>query len=138
MRFTDNISLCPLSDKRLSGAIAAKPKHSLWCLRDMRISASRAKWTILLTILSTAVMLGILALFYATDHKPLAMRLMRAVNPTSSILPWLTQGMRPTLLTVRLYDFLVVFAMAFQGFLMGAAIDVIRWVRRPGKQQPLR
>jgi hypothetical protein len=103
----------------------------------MRVSASRAKWTILFTILSTAVMLGILGLFYATDHKPLAMRLMRAVNPTSSILPWLTE-VRPTLLTVRLYDFLVVFAMAFQGFLIGAAIDVIRWVRRSAKQQPLR
>jgi hypothetical protein len=104
----------------------------------MRVSASRAKWTILFTILSTAVMLGILALFYVTDNKPLAMRLMRAVNPASSILPWLTQGMRPTLLTVRLYDFLVVFAMTFQGFLIGAAIDIFRWVRRPAKQQLLR
>ena len=99
----------------------------------MRLFASHAKWAILFTILSTAVMLGILALFYATDQKPLAMRLMRAVNLTSSILPWLTQGMRPTLLTARIYDFLVVFAMAFQGFLIGAAIDVIRWVRRPAK-----
>ena len=99
----------------------------------MRVFVSRAKWTILFTILSTAVMLGILALFYATDHKPLAMRLMRTVNPTSSILPGLTHGMRPTLLTVRIYDFLVVFAMAFQGFLIGAAIDVIRWVWRPAK-----
>ena len=40
-------------------------------------------------------MLGILVLFYATHHKPLAMRLMRAVNPMSSILPWATQNMRP-------------------------------------------
>jgi len=61
-----------------------------------------------LTVLSTLVMLGILALFYATDHKPLAMRLMRAVNPMSSILPWVTQNMRPTAFTVRLYDFFVV------------------------------
>ena len=78
-------------------------------------------------------MSGILVLFYGTDRKPLAMRLMRAVNPASSILPWLTQGMRPSLLTVRLYDFFVVLAMALQGFLIGAVIDVVRWARRPDR-----
>ena len=75
-------------------------------------------------------MLGILALFYATDHKPLAMRLMRAVNPMSSILPWVTQNMRPTAFTVRLYDFFVVLVMAIQGCAVGSIIDLIRWFRR--------
>ena len=95
----------------------------------MRVLANRLKWTILFTILSTAVMLGILALFYATNQKPFAMRLMRAVNPTSAILPWLTQGMRLTFTAARIYDFLVVVAMAFQGFLVGAVIDIVRWLR---------
>src|SRR5215467_2175257 len=99
----------------------------------MRTLATRIRWTIPSTILSTAVMLGILALFYATNQKPLAMRLMRAVNPTSAILPWLTQGMRLTLTAARIYDFLVVVAMAFQGLLVGAVIDVIRWARRREK-----
>lgn len=97
----------------------------------MRVFAGPVKWTILTTTLSTVVMLGILVLFYATDHKPLAMRLMRAANPMSSILPWLTQNLRLNRFTVRLYDFLVVFAMAFQGFLIGVVIDVVRWARRP-------
>ena len=83
-----------------------------------------------MTVLSTLVMLGILALFYATDHKPLAMRLMRAVNPMSSILPWVTQNMRPTAFTVRLYDFFVVLVMAIQGCAVGSIIDLIRWFRR--------
>ena len=75
-------------------------------------------------------MLGILALFYATDHKPLAMRLMRALNPMSSILPWLTQNMRPTAFTVRLYDFFVVLVMAIQGSAVGSIVDLIRWFRQ--------
>ena len=104
----------------------------------MLVFASRAKWTILFTILSTAVMLGILALFYATDQKPLAMSLMRTVSPASSILSWLMQGMPLTKFTARLYDFLVVLAMAFQGFLIGAAIDIIRWVRRPAQHPTVR
>ena len=33
-------------------------------------------WTVRLTVLSALAMLGILALFYATEQKPLAMRLM--------------------------------------------------------------
>jgi len=70
--------------------------------------------------------MGILALFYGTDHKPIAMRLLRACDPASSLLPWITQGMRPTRLTVRLYDSLVVFAMAIQGCVIGLAIDGMR------------
>ena len=83
-----------------------------------------------MAVLSTLVMLGILALFYATDHKPLAMRLMRALNPMSSILPWLTQNMRPTAFTVRLYDFFVVLVMAIQGSVVGSIVDLIRWFRQ--------
>ncbi len=75
-------------------------------------------------------MVGILALFYATDHKPLALRLMRAVNPMSSILPWATQNMRLTTFTVRFYDFLVVAVMAIQGCVLGCIVDLIRWLRR--------
>jgi hypothetical protein len=59
-------------------------------------------------------MLGTLVLFYTTDHQPLAMRLTRAVNPMSSILPWATKNMRPNPFTIRLYDFLVVMTMAFR------------------------
>jgi len=75
-------------------------------------------------------MLGILALFYGTDHKPLAMRLMRSVNPLSSLLPWMTQNMRLTMVNARLYDFLVVFLIAIQGFVVGSLIDSVRWLRR--------
>lgn len=58
------------------------------------------------------------------------MRLMRAVNPMSSILPWLTQNMRPTAFTARLYDFFVVLAMTIQGSAVGSIVDLIRWLRR--------
>ena len=87
-------------------------------------------WTVRLAVLNTLVVLGILALFYATDQKPLAIRLMRAVNPMSSILPWLTENMRPTAFTVRLYDFLVVLVIAIQGSAVGSIVDLIRWLRR--------
>src|ERR1700676_615149 len=90
------------------------------------------RWTVRITILGAFLMLGILALFYATDQKPLAMRLMRVLNPLSSILPSVTQNMRPTGFTVRLYDFLVVVAMATQGCLVGSAIDFVRWFQRRG------
>jgi|SRR5882762_4188243 hypothetical protein len=107
------------------------------CLRDMRRSGGArndrpVRWTGRLTVLSVVLMFGILALFYATDQKPLAMRLMRVLNPISSILPWVTQNMRPTAFTVRLYDFLVVVAMAIQGCLVGSIVDFIRWFRRRG------
>jgi len=75
-------------------------------------------------------MVGILALFYATDQKPLAMRLMRTLNPLSSLLPWITQGMRLNYVTVRLYDFLAVLTMAIQGFAIGSLIDLARWLRQ--------
>ncbi len=75
-------------------------------------------------------MLGILALFYATDQKPLAMRLMRTMNPLSSLLPWITEGMRLNFLTVRFYDFLTVLIMAIQGFILGSLIDLARCRRR--------
>jgi len=74
-------------------------------------------------------MTGILVLFYGTGQKALAMRLMRDVNPMSSMLPWATQNMRPTAFTVRFYDFLVVIVMAVQGFAVGSVIDLIRWFR---------
>jgi hypothetical protein len=75
-------------------------------------------------------MVGILALFYFTADKALALRLMRVVNPISSILPWATQNMRLTAFTVRFYDFLVVVVMAIQGCVLGCMIDLIRWLRR--------
>ena len=75
-------------------------------------------------------MLGILALFYATDQKPLAMSLMRAVNPIAGVLPWLTQSMRFNALNVRLYDLMVVTAMAIQCCAIGFAIDMVTWIRR--------
>jgi hypothetical protein len=89
-------------------------------------------------------MVGILALFYATEQKPLAMRLMRAVNPMSAMLPWFTQGMRLTVFSARIYEFLVVVVMAFQGCIVGCTIDAIRWFRRrhfldssqPGQPRP--
>ena len=81
-------------------------------------------------VLNSLIMIGILAFFYGTDHKSLAMRLMRTVNPLSSLLPWMTQNMRPTAFTVRLYDFFVVLAMAIQGCATGLIVDLIRWVRR--------
>jgi len=93
-------------------------------------SERQLAWTVRLAVLNTLVVLGILALFYATDHKPLAIRLMRAVNPMSSILPWLTENMRPTAFTVRLYDFLVVLVIAIQGSAVGSIVDLIRWLRR--------
>jgi hypothetical protein len=39
-------------------------------------------------------------------------------------------NMRPTALTVRLYDFFVVLAMAIQSCAIGLIVDLIRWVRR--------
>jgi hypothetical protein len=87
-------------------------------------------WIIVLTTLSTFIMIGILAIFYATDHKPLAMRLMRTVNPGSAILPWLTQNMRLNVLTARMYDFLVVVMATLQGLVLGSLIDFFRWLRR--------
>jgi hypothetical protein len=48
----------------------------------------------------------------------------------SSILPRLTQNMRPTAFTVRLYDFLVVLVIAIQGSAVGSIVDLIRWLRR--------
>jgi hypothetical protein len=95
-------------------------------------------WTIRVTVLSSFVMLGILALFYATDEKPLAMRLMRAVNPLSLLLPRLTEGMPLSMFSARVYDFLVVAAMAFQGCAVGAIIDFIRRLRRriPNNSSP--
>jgi len=69
-------------------------------------------------------------LSYATDNKPLAMRLMRAVNPLSLLLPRLTEGMPLNMFSARVYDFLVVAAMAFQGCAVGATIDLIRRLRR--------
>jgi len=68
--------------------------------------------------------------FLRDRHKPLAMRLMRTVNPLSSFLPWMTQNMRPTALTARLYDFFVVLVMAIQGCVFGSTIDLIRFLRR--------
>jgi hypothetical protein len=87
-------------------------------------------WTIGLTVLGTLAMAGILTLFYATEHKSLAMRLMRAINPMSSMLPWVTQNMRPNVFTVRLYDFLVLLAMAIQSCALGLIVDLVRWFRR--------
>jgi len=81
-------------------------------------------------VLNVLIMVGILALFYATDQKPLAMRLMRTLNPLSSLLPWITQGMRLNYVTVRLYDFLAVLTMAIQGFAIGSLIDLARWLRQ--------
>ena len=81
-------------------------------------------------MLNVLIMVGILALFYATDQKPLAMRLMRTLNPLSSLLPWITQGMRLNYVTVRLYDFLAVLTMAIQGFAIGSLIDLARWLRQ--------
>jgi len=78
-------------------------------------------WRVGLAVLNSLIMIGILAFFYGTDHKGLAIRLMRTVNP---------QNMRPTALTVRLYDFFVVLAMAIQGCAIGLIVDLIRWVRR--------
>jgi hypothetical protein len=100
-------------------------------MRDSGVGDVRpVVWTVRLVILNVLVIVAILALFYATDHKPLAMRLMRTVNPLSSLLPWMTQNMRPSLLTVRLYDFLVALTMAIQGCVVGSTIDLIRWLRR--------
>jgi hypothetical protein len=87
-------------------------------------------WSVRLAVLNSLIMIGILAFFYGTDHKGLAMRLMRTVNPLSSLLPWMTQNMRPTALTVRLYDFFVVLGMAIQGCAIGLIVDLILWVRR--------
>lgn len=87
-------------------------------------------WTVRLVVLNVLIMVGILALFYATDQKPLAMRLMRTLNPLSSLLPWITQGMRLNYVTVRLYDFLAVLTMAIQGFAIGSLIDLARWLRQ--------
>jgi len=58
------------------------------------------------------------------------MRLMRTLNPLSSLLPWITQGMRLNYVTVRLYDFLAVLTMAIQGFAIGSLIDLARWLRQ--------
>jgi hypothetical protein len=77
-------------------------------------------------------MLGILVRSYTTDHKHLAMRLMRAVNPMNSILPWATQNMRPNPFTIRLYDLLVAVTMAIQGCVVGSVIDLARWLKRRG------
>ena len=96
------------------------------CSRDKRPIA----WTVRLVALNILVMVGILALFYGTDQKPLAMCLMRSVNPLSSLLPWITQNMRLTVLNARLYDLLVVVTMAIQGFVAGSIIDLVRWLRR--------
>ena len=87
-------------------------------------------WTIRFMVLGTLVMMGILAMFYATDHKPLAMRLMRAVNPLAAPLAWLTQNMRLNTFNARLYDFLVVVAMAIQSSALGFAIDWIHHIQR--------
>ncbi len=84
----------------------------------------------MLTALSVLMMIGILAIFYGTDHKALAMRLMRTVNPLSSILPWLTQNMRLNVFSARLYDFLVLVMATLQGLVLGSLIDFIRWLRR--------
>ena len=94
------------------------------------------KWTVRLTVLSALVMVGILTLFYATEHKPLAMRFMRAANPMSAVLPWLTQNMRLTVFSARVYDFLVVVVMAFQGCIVGCTVDLIRWFRRRQSTPP--
>jgi hypothetical protein len=95
-------------------------------------------WTLRLLALNSLIMIGILSLFYATDHKGLAMRLMRTVNPLCSLLPRITENMRPTALTVRFYDFLVVLVMAIPGCAIGSIIDLIRWLRRRklGKGSP--
>jgi hypothetical protein len=75
-------------------------------------------------------MLGILALFYSTDEKPLAIRLMRVVSPLSLLLPRLTEGMPLNRFSARIYDFLLLVAMAFQGCAVGAIIDLIRRFQR--------
>ena len=96
------------------------------CTRNGRPIA----WTVRLVVLNILVMVGILTLFYGTNHKPLAMRLMRSVNPLSLLLPWMTQNMRLTMLNARLYDFLLVFVIAIQGLVVGSLIDLVRWLRR--------
>jgi hypothetical protein len=105
-----------------------------WCLKDVsQFDQSRNKgrfrWTVRLVVLSALIITGNLALFYATDHKALAMRLMREVNPLSSILPWATQNMRLNAFNVRVYDFLMLAMMVVQGFVLGSTIDLIRWFR---------
>ena len=91
----------------------------------------RYVWTVRLTITSTLIGIGVLGLFYGTDEKALAMQLIRALNPASSMLPHLTSTMRPTPFHVRVYDRLVVTAMAVQGYVLGLVIDMIRWFRWP-------
>ena len=90
----------------------------------------QCKWGTVVTVASTFVMLAILGLFYGTEHKPLALRLIRTVDPLSLVLPWLTQGMRLNLLNVRLHDLLVLMTMAIQGFAIGSVVDLILWLRR--------
>lgn len=87
-------------------------------------------WTFRLLILGAIVAIGILTLFYVTDHKPFATSLLRNSLPLTSVLPWLTQGMRLTMFNARLFDFFIVLTSAFQGLILGAAIDVTRWLRR--------
>jgi hypothetical protein len=107
----------------------------LGCLRCMWDSSPSGRprplvWTFRLLILGAIVAIGILTLFYVTDHKPFATSLLRNSLPLTSVLPWLTQGMRLTMFNARLFDFFIVLTSAFQGLILGAAIDVTRWLRR--------
>jgi hypothetical protein len=68
-----------------------------------------------MTVLSGVVMVAILLLFYYTDNKGLALRLMRAVNPLSESLSSFTQNM---MVSVRMYDILIVAVMTVQGFVI--------------------
>jgi hypothetical protein len=75
-------------------------------------------------------MVGLLAMFYGTGKKSLAISFMR-INPSFAILQWLTQNVRMMFRTARLYDFNLVVIMGAQGCVIGGTIDLIRWLRHP-------
>lgn len=92
-----------------------------------------AKWTMWLTVAGAVLMLALVAWFYAADHKESALRVILVVSPATKMLPRLTENWHLNTVNVRLYDGLVVLTASIEGFAIGAAIDIIRFLRRHGR-----
>jgi hypothetical protein len=92
-----------------------------------------AKWTMWLAVAGAALMLALVAWFYAADHKEYAMRVIVAVSPATKMLPRLTENWHLNPVNVRLYDGLVVLTASVEGLVIGAAIDIFRFLRRQAR-----
>ncbi len=96
--------------------------------KDM-LRLKQLEWTIRLSFCGAALMLALIAYFYAADEKGNAMRVITAFNAFVRVLPRFTENWQPTSFNIRLYDGLVVLCMAAEGFLIGVVIDVLRFLR---------